>query len=271
MATTDRTHAEQQRAQLRSIFDRILVAIDGSDSGFEACRQAARLATPDATLEAVAVVHLADAVYAGFDASRAADELQRDAEASLRQAGRILGRHAQQRFVNGFVTPSLLRERERIDATLIALGSHGHSRVTEILLGGVAGEILHDAPCSVLVARPAPEPARFPRTIVVGTDGSEPAGAALSAANELAARLAVPLRVVTALQGKGVHPDLVRHRSPEVEVIDAHPVDALVEASPDADLVVVGSRGLHGLRALGSVCERVAHHAACSVLVVRWV
>jgi nucleotide-binding universal stress UspA family protein len=31
----------------------------------------------------------------------------------------------------------------------------------------------------------------------------------------------------------------------------------------------VGSRGLHGVRALGSVSERVAHDARCSVLVIR--
>jgi nucleotide-binding universal stress UspA family protein len=31
----------------------------------------------------------------------------------------------------------------------------------------------------------------------------------------------------------------------------------------------MGSRGLHGLRSLGSVSERVAHDAGCSVLVVR--
>ena len=48
----------------------------------------------------------------------------------------------------------------------------------------------------------------------------------------------------------------------------AQPVPALVERSREADLVVVGSRGLHGLRALGSVSERVAHRADCSVLVV---
>jgi nucleotide-binding universal stress UspA family protein len=36
-----------------------------------------------------------------------------------------------------------------------------------------------------------------------------------------------------------------------------------------ADLVVVGSRGLRGLKALGSVSERVAHQARSSVLVVR--
>jgi len=44
---------------------------------------------------------------------------------------------------------------------------------------------------------------------------------------------------------------------------------ALVAAAAEADLVVVGSRGLHGLRALGSVSERVAHTASCSALVVR--
>lgn len=48
-----------------------------------------------------------------------------------------------------------------------------------------------------------------------------------------------------------------------------HPVDALVDASREADLLIVGSRGLHGLAALGSVSERVAHRAECSVLVVR--
>ena len=48
-----------------------------------------------------------------------------------------------------------------------------------------------------------------------------------------------------------------------------NPVAALLAASAESDLLVVGSRGLHGLRALGSVSERIAHRARCSVLVVR--
>ena len=53
------------------------------------------------------------------------------------------------------------------------------------------------------------------------------------------------------------------------EKLTDEPVRALVAASADADLLVVGSRGLDGLRALGSVSERVAHRARCSTLIVR--
>jgi nucleotide-binding universal stress UspA family protein len=47
------------------------------------------------------------------------------------------------------------------------------------------------------------------------------------------------------------------------------PTRVLAAASADTDLLVVGSRGLRGLKALGSVSERVAHRADCSVLIVR--
>jgi nucleotide-binding universal stress UspA family protein len=36
-----------------------------------------------------------------------------------------------------------------------------------------------------------------------------------------------------------------------------------------AGVIVMGSRGRTGLAALGSVSERVTHHASCSVLIVR--
>ena len=47
------------------------------------------------------------------------------------------------------------------------------------------------------------------------------------------------------------------------------PAHGLIEAARGADLLVVGSRGTHGAGSLGSVSERVAHEAPCSVLVVR--
>ena len=268
MATN--SHLEVDRKKIgQTVFSRVLVGVDGSEAGFEACRQAARLADTGAPIEAVAVVHLADAVWTGYNALRVTDQLREEAEAALERAVRLIGERARPRFVNGTETAGLLHEIERAAATLIAVGSHGHRRVTEILIGGVAGELLHSAPCSVLVVRQAAGPEAFPRSIVAGLDGSVDAEFALDAAEQLAGRLRVPLRVITAVEGKSVDLDEVRRRWPSVEEIDARPVEALVAASHDTDLLVVGSRGLHGVRALGSVSERVAHQATCSVLVAR--
>jgi nucleotide-binding universal stress UspA family protein len=52
---------------------------------------------------------------------------------------------------------------------------------------------------------------------------------------------------------------------------DRRPVNAIIERSKDADLVVVGSRGTGGFKGLrmGSVSEQVTRHAHCPVLVVR--
>jgi nucleotide-binding universal stress UspA family protein len=50
-----------------------------------------------------------------------------------------------------------------------------------------------------------------------------------------------------------------------------HADERIIQAatSENVALVAVGSRGLGGVRALGSVSERVAHRAPCSVLVAR--
>lgn len=254
------------------LFGRLVVGVDGSEPGFEACRQAARLALRDARIEAVAVVHLSDAVHASFSAAEMVDRLHLDAEEALRTAAGILGETAETRFVNGFAVSALIREIEEAGATLVALGSHGHSRVAEMVLGGVAGEMLHHAPCSVLIARPpagGSGESGFPRSIVVGTDGSHAASQALNGAVELAERFGADLRVVTATGGKDVDLAEAHAQAPLLDELPGRPVRVLVEAARTADLLVVGSRGLHGLRALGSVSERVAHEAPCSVLVVR--
>jgi nucleotide-binding universal stress UspA family protein len=53
-------------------------------------------------------------------------------------------------------------------------------------------------------------------------------------------------------------------------VREGQPAEVLVEAAEDADLLVVGSRGLGGFRGLllGSVGQQCAHHARCPVVIV---
>ena len=60
-------------------------------------------------------------------------------------------------------------------------------------------------------------------------------------------------------------------REPVPKVVQGSPHRRIVEVAEEggASLVVIASRGRTGLKALGSVSERVAHRASCSVLIVR--
>jgi nucleotide-binding universal stress UspA family protein len=136
-------------------------------------------------------------------------------------------------------------------------------------------------------------------TIVVGVDGSKGAVAALGYALEEARAHGSDLRAVCAWHtpitayGSGIAPipvDLLEFERngqaaldrslegvDEVEGVtltpvlrEGQPADVLVEEAKDAELLVVGSRGLGGFRGLllGSVSQQVAHHAPCPVVIV---
>jgi nucleotide-binding universal stress UspA family protein len=250
--------------------DVVLCGVDGSSAGFAALRQAIRLTPPGGRLIAVTVYDPALAVHGGWDAPRLAEQITREASAARDAAAAQLSGVAgsQARLVVGDPASTLIALARRHRASLVVVGTHGHSRAAGIVLGGVATTLLHEAPCPVLVARPCTAPERFPCTIAVGTDGSDHAQRAVLWAADAAARFGAKLRVVVASRGGRLDIERLR-RVPRLEVADTAPVPALVSASADVDLLVVGSRGLHGVRALGSVSEQVAHKAACSVVVVR--
>lgn len=250
-----------------SVFRRVVAGVDGSEPGYEATRQAARLVAPDGWLEVFTAVYLVEASLTGWSAPRIRAELEQEAGGAVRKGAAIAGPRAESRLVNGPPLRSLMQELREKGATLAVVGTHGHSRLSEIVIGGVAGELLHNAPCSICVARATAAEALFPRAVVAGVDGSPESEAAVAVARHLADRFAVPLTVVTALGGKDVDRDRVRALG--AKEVEGHPFEALVDAGKNADILVVGSRGLHGLKALGSVSERVAHGANCSVLVVR--
>jgi nucleotide-binding universal stress UspA family protein len=68
-----------------------------------------------------------------------------------------------------------------------------------------------------------------------------------------------------------VKDDLADTEIDYVAMGDRHPSEALLRASNDADLLVVGSRGLGGFGGLllGSISQQCVQHATCPVLVVR--
>lgn len=255
-----------------TVFSRVLVGVDGSAESREAARQAATLAEGELMLLGVHDVMPAGLVGGTGVATPAYydEDVQRDAaEAALQLARTELGpRQATGKLAKGCSWEQLIREIERERDTLVAVGSHGEGRATGIVFGSTATELIHKAPCSVLVARAAADD--FPRTIVVGVDGSPESAAAFATARSLAERFGAKFWPVVAHGGKGVDKHLARTIAGDRhEDLPDEPVRALVAASADADLVVVGSRGLHGLKSLGSVSERVAHQARSSVLIVR--
>ena len=143
-------------------------------------------------------------------------------------------------------------------------------------------------------------------SIIVGTDGSDTAAKAVRHAIGLALSLGSSLKIVSAfepasdqrLRGEQTHVphDLQWTMSPRSDVLalleEAHAeatsagledvetfarqgdaADAILDVAEEqsADLVVVGNKGMTGAKRflLGSVPNKVSHHAPCSVLIVR--
>ncbi len=241
------------------IFERIVCGIDGSPQSLEAVRQSDVLLEEHGRLLLVAVVNPGEAihfqvaltpVHAARHALEVVEELDRAAVEALERARREVTRASDVATLEAKGQPvsRILDAVASEHATLAVVGTHGLGRAKGILLGSVATRLLHRAPCSVLVARRATGE-WSPRTIVVGVDGSAAADAALRACRVLETRFGAELRVVTIAEGK--------------------PAPALIEAAAEADLLAVGGSGAHRGLHLGSVSERVAHEARCSVLVVR--
>jgi nucleotide-binding universal stress UspA family protein len=141
--------------------------------------------------------------------------------------------------------------------------------------------------------------------IVVGTDGSETAAVAVDHATQLAKATGASLEIVSAFEP--VPSERLREEIHEVPVDVAHsvgpredvntllegaagqarstgvtvntharegdPADAILDVAEEtsADLVVVGNKGMTGARRflLGSVPNKVSHHAPCGVYIVR--
>ena len=143
------------------------------------------------------------------------------------------------------------------------------------------------------------------KSIVVGTDGSDTAKEAVRQAAELAKDVGASVDLVSAYEPVSntrlreeareapddvqwaVNPredvdatleaaaELVREAGVEVRTLarEGDPADAILDVAEEqgSDLIVVGNKGMTGAKRflLGSVPNKVSHHAPCSVLIIR--
>jgi nucleotide-binding universal stress UspA family protein len=199
----------------------------------------------------------------------------------------------------------IVRLAEEWGADLLVLGARGLGLVKRFLLGSVSYAVARRARCPVLVVKGRP---RKLGSVLVAMDGSEDSFRAVRFLQSLGLPRQTKVRLLSVVEQirypssapQSVHGQIVRmlkeleaERRGELEKVleqaashlddkitrvtrstpTGNPADEIVATADDrdADLVVVGARGLGGMARLllGSVSERVLRHARCPVLIVK--
>jgi len=269
------------------MFERIVVGMDGSRAADGALDLAIRVgAAFSSHLWLVAVVEDAPPYVSArreeererVDARQYYLDLLRIAAARLRRRG--LEVDTEVKFGNE--VRGLLDTVVGVDADLFVIGHAGHSGVWGSRLGSTAARLVHLAPTSVLIVRPADGHPATSR-VLVGYDGSSASVRAFEAAASIAAgtgaRLVIaasrairesvdPRYSVGALASRAGRQD-----GTEIVTVDGEPGRRLIELarSVDGTLLVVGSTGQSHpwSPAVGPTAAHVAEHATGAVLVVR--
>jgi nucleotide-binding universal stress UspA family protein len=169
-------------------------------------------------------------------------------------------------------------------AALIVLGHRGSGGFAGLHVGSVAIHTAAHAHCPVAVVRGRPSSPGDP--VVLGIDGSPESAVARGYAFEAARVRHAQLKVVAvwppSARDRPAHEVLVEYlgdlpdRYPDVALLPRlvhgeSPAGALITEAHDGGLIVVGSRGVGGLRGilLGSVGRALIAHAPCPVVIVR--
>ncbi len=183
-------------------------------------------------------------------------------------------------------------------AEMLVIGTHRMGTLERVFAGSLSYQIAAGAPCPVVVVPRLPAPDAS--GVVVGADGSADSLDAVGLAAAEADWTGQPLHLLHAWQEPGIYastdiypigiaesvreserlvlaesaaglaekyPDLVVHE----QLVHEQPATALLDLGANARLLVVGSRGRHGIARvlLGSVSHTVVLHAPCPVMITR--
>lgn len=258
-------------------FRSILCGVEGDPSSTEAARQAIALA---ARADGAAKVQFT-AVYTSFELG---PDYHRDTlETSLEEAAALAGEAgvdsgAELREAK-YAIDVLLPESKEHD--LLVLGTHGKSRATGIMFGSTATEAAHGTERPLLICRDAPGPQPFPQSILFASDGTAGSWAPAQTVAGIAAAFGSTVEMIHVDDGDDEGSDEVLEEqraeieraagtAPAVARPEGNATKEILEAASEkgTSLIVAGRRSLRGLKALGSVSERVVSGAGCSVLLV---
>ncbi|MFN8050158.1 MAG: universal stress protein [Acidimicrobiales bacterium] len=184
-------------------------------------------------------------------------------------------------------------------ASLLVVGSHGYGGISGLIMGSVSQHCLHRATCPVAIVRPSRDHAVQPGKVVVGVDGSETSRRALRWAVEDARARGGWIEVVHSWLLPAAFgfptiavPDVAVFEEAAEALLDellaevdlsglSRPVSRILiggtstagllkDRAADAELLVVGSRGVGGFEGMviGSVAHNLAHHAPCPLVVL---
>ncbi len=288
---------------------RVLLATDGSQDAKTATEWLGKFPLSEDTtvsiLTVAAPIHppvdaqmvrdLRDAVLA--DARRTAEVTRKLLEPRWPDAG--------VRISEGDPRDEIVRVAEEWGADLVVVGARGVGAVKGFVLGSVSLALARHAPCPVLVVKGPP---RELGSVLVALDGSEGSLQALTFLASLPLPRELRVRLLSVMEPLGLPSSAPRLKRAQLKAVLAKlyqewrtEVEAMLgqaaaglEGKVDAlegsvsmgqaaeeinaaarehgvDLIVVGARGLGGLKRLflGSVSEKVLRYAQCPVLIVK--
>ncbi len=254
------------------VFTNILCAVDGTRTSMEAVRMAASLASPGGHLTLLVVT----AVKGSGPNAMAAISPSR-VKQMLEQAKQIAddgGVDSSAVVDPGSPPDEVILERAR-DHDLLAIGAPPTSWLGGMLIGGVATAALSRFTTPMLVVHRPFAGSPHDRRILVASDGEKDSDQLVELAGRLGQSLRAQVRLVNALVAESkMNPSGIQAQArtlkrmladaseePCIEPGKAWDVILNAAKSARADMIVMGSRRLGGLRAFGSVSRRVVHDA----------
>ncbi len=258
-------------------FADVLCAVDGHEGSLAAVEQAASLTGPGGRVTLLTVTSYRSPGDRGAAIGpRLAMEILDRAEGILERA------HVSHTVeVDPAAPPAEVILEWMLGRDLLAIGAPSSSLLSGMFIKGVGEAALDAFTTPLLIARAPAEGRRFAQRILVASDGLEGSDELVELAGRLARGSGGDLTLFHAADAThGAHPPPIEQQLQRLRGHAEGPIDLRVQAGGahttivqsaaeiDASLVVMGSRGFHGLRALGSVGRRVAHSGHCSVLLV---